>query len=264
MKSLLRSSPVQASLAFIVWVWMVLVSRSVRWRVEGTDTLRAAWDRPGGLIVANWHSRVLLLPVVWTRYVRHWDKKRPAGVAMLISLSPDGAFISRTLSWLGVKPIRGSAANKRKRNKDKGGTEAIRVASRLIDAGGALCITPDGPRGPRQRASMGAILLARRTGAPILIYGIAAAPCLRLSSWDRFMLPFPLTRGAIIIEGLLDCPRGVDPETLRRELEERLNAVTRRAEEQVGLTPTEPAPALLATPPGKPGPVPDLPDMAAE
>ncbi len=239
MTAILRSPPVQYTLAFLIWLWMALVTRTVRWKVEGEADASARWREPGGIIVAGWHSRILLLPAGWTRQMRRWTQDKAQG-AMLISLSRDGEFVAKAIRWLGLKPIRGSSTNRRKR-KDKGGREAIRVASEWLRGGGRLCITPDGPRGPRQRAGMGPILLARRTGSPILIYALAASPAKRLKTWDRFLVPFPFTRGAIVFDGYMEVPRDGDSEALRQELEDRLNAATRRAEALVGLSHIEPA-----------------------
>lgn len=241
MKSLFRSPPVQSVLAFIIWLWMAIIGRTVRWRTEGLENARELWEQEGGLIVAGWHSRILLLPTGWNRHVRKW-RKRPVPPAMLISLSREGEFVARAIRWLGLKPIRGSATNKRKR-KDKGGVQAVRASLEHLRAGGAICITPDGPRGPRQRAGLGPILLAQRSGAPILVYTFATAPSRRMKTWDRFLIPFPFTKGAIIFGDVIRVARGEDTEAARLRLESALNAATRRAEELVGAEVIEPADA---------------------
>ena len=41
-------------------------------------------------------------------------------------------------------------------------------------------ITPDGPRGPNEVIAPGALQIAKRTGAPIYLMGVAAAPALHL------------------------------------------------------------------------------------
>lgn len=243
MTAIFRSPPVQYTLAFLIWAWMALITRTVRWTVENEDEARRIAEAPGPLMVAAWHSRIMLMPSGWTRYLRKWRRHTPEGVppgAMLISHSRDGEFVARAIKWLGLMPIRGSSANRRKR-KNKGGMQAIREASEILRAGGGVCLTPDGPRGPRQRASMGAILLARRTGTPILIYGLASSPARRMKTWDRFIIPVPFGRGAIVFGGALEVSRDADGETLRQELEDRLNAANARAEEIVGLKRVEPA-----------------------
>jgi lysophospholipid acyltransferase (LPLAT)-like uncharacterized protein len=156
---------------------------------------------------------------------------------MLISLSKDGEPVARAIKHLGIDSIRGSAANKKKQQKDKGGVRAVAEAIRRLKSGGGVCITPDGPRGPREIASAGAILLAQRTGAPILPFGVATSPNKRLGSWDRFMLPFPFTRGTIIFGTPIYAARDDDSDALLAALQTSLDTATARAESLLGLEP---------------------------
>ena len=93
MKSFIRSGPVQTLLAYLIWGYMVLLSHANRWTVEGLDKVGPLWDGEEGLVVATWHSRILLLPVGWTRYMRH-RVGSDGKLAILISLSKDGEFVA--------------------------------------------------------------------------------------------------------------------------------------------------------------------------
>ena len=73
-------------------------------------------------------------------------------------------------------------------------------------------------------------LLARASGAPVLLVGLAARPCLRLRSWDRHVVPLPFGRGLIVWDGPFAAGRDADPEPLREDWRTRLQAVTDRAE----------------------------------
>lgn len=234
MKSLLRSSIVAAILGRLIWAWMVLVARTVRWTVEVDPAARQVWHEHDGVVVASWHSRILVLPAGWICFIRNW-KDRVNRAAMLISLSPDGEAVARAIDHLDLHAIRGSAANKKKR-KDKGGARAIAEAARLLKSGTAVCITPDGPRGPAEVVSPGAIMIAQRAGAPIVPYALSVSPCWRLKTWDRFIIPFPFTRGAIVIGPPLATPRTEDPAVLQAELQAQLDAATRRADMLAGRT----------------------------
>ncbi|MEM9668601.1 MAG: lysophospholipid acyltransferase family protein [Pseudomonadota bacterium] len=238
MKKVLRSTPVAAALGVLIWSYMALCGRTIRWRVEGLEAAKQTWGRPGGVIVAAWHSTILTLPTGWIKFMRRWPG-RDAPSAMLISLSPDAEPVARAIRHLGLVGIRGSTFHKRK-SKDKGGGAAIAEASKLLKSGGALCITPDGPRGPRQRAGLGPIVLARRANVPILPYALATAPSKRLSTWDRFQIPFPFARGAIVFGAPLTLAKAGSPEAMRRELEASLNHATKRAEALCGAPHIEP------------------------
>lgn len=233
MKSLFRSKPVVILLGFLIWTWMAMIGHTLRWIVEGEAEAKGAWAKAPGVVVAAWHSRIMLLPSGWLKHIRDWPG-RDASAAMLISLSGDGEPVARAIKHLGIRPIRGSAGNKKKAGKDKGGVKAVAEAVRLLKSGGVLCITPDGPRGPREVVSLGAIMIAQRAGSPILPYALAAKPCKRFDSWDRFILPLPFTRGVIVYGEMLQTPRSASPESLRAELQRRMDAVTRRAEALAG------------------------------
>lgn len=225
-------------LGTLIWAYMALCGRTIRWRVEGLEQAEIDWQSYDGIIVAAWHSTILTLPTAWTRYFKHWPGRRAAS-AMLISLSADGEPVARAIRHLGLKSIRGSSGSARKR-KDKGGGAAIAEATRLLRAGGAICITPDGPRGPRQRASLGPAILAKRSKAAILPYALATAPSKRLSSWDRFQIPIPFARGAMVFSKAITVADVESPEALRAALETTLNDATRRAETLCGAPHVEP------------------------
>jgi lysophospholipid acyltransferase (LPLAT)-like uncharacterized protein len=242
MKSLLRNSVIASVLGYAIWAWMALVNRTTRWTIEGAGDVRAVMAaRETGLLVACWHETILLMPSGWSRSVRHWPERRGRG-AMMISLSPDGAAVSEAIRHLDLDVIRGSSSNKKKTNKDKGGIRAIAEASKRLREGGYVCMTPDGPRGPRRVASPGAVTLAQRSGAAILPYAIASRPAPRLDTWDRFIIPLPFARGAIVFGAALDCPREADLDQLCEALQSGMDAATRRAEELAGYpAPTEAA-----------------------
>jgi lysophospholipid acyltransferase (LPLAT)-like uncharacterized protein len=244
MKTVLRSEPVQGMLGWLVWAMMALACRTMRLRVEGEEAARAAWlATQDGIIVAGWHGRILVFSTGWRRVIRGWEAA-PKPVSMVVSQSPDGEFMSLALRRLGIEPIRGSAANPKKREKDKGGVAALRAALGHLGANGVVCLTPDGPRGPRQRSGPGAALMAQRSGAPILVYAIACRPSIRLKTWDNLMLPLPFARGVVVFDGVVTVARGEDVEQARRTLEDRLNGAQARAEAALGLVPSEPAPVM--------------------
>ena len=212
---------------------MVVINRTTRWQVEGDAEARAAFAEDGGIIIAAWHSRIMLLPVGWVRMMRHWPGLKAPG-AMLISLSRDGEPVARAIGHLGLQSIRGSKMNNRKREKDKGGARAVAEAVQLLRAGGGLCITPDGPRGPVEQVSLGAVLMARRSGAAILPYALSASRARRLNTWDRFIFPFPFGKGAIVFGAPVRPAPGKRASELQAELQAALDQATRRADALVG------------------------------
>lgn len=156
---------------------------------------------------------------------------------MLISAHRDGELISNTVKHLGIDAAVGSSS--------RGGAGAFRNLIKNLKAGIWVGITPDGPRGPRMRATDGVVTLARLSGAPIvpLAYGISNGKV--LGSWDRFLLALPFSSGVMIYGEPIHVGRDADTEGLdavRLLLEERLNDLTRKADELSGRAPVMPAP----------------------
>jgi len=146
----------------------------------------------GGLIFAFWHGESL---------VPAWAYRK-SGVAVMVSLHKDGEIMNRALSLLGFRRVRGSTT--------RGGRAAMSAMIELLRHGGTGAITPDGPRGPRHTVHPGVLLLAARTGKPILPCGIAARPCWRLRSWDHYMIPWPFARIRIAAGDPLIVPAELD------------------------------------------------------
>jgi lysophospholipid acyltransferase (LPLAT)-like uncharacterized protein len=86
--------------------------------------------------------------------------------------------------------------------------------------------------------------IARRSGQPIFLVGIAANPALQLqSTWDRVMFAAPFGRGAVVWEGPLHVPPDADDAQIKALVEAwsaRLSTATRRAEALVGRPPVDP------------------------
>ena len=222
----LRHPGVQAVLSRVLAGYLRLALRTIRWRSEGRERAEGVWDAGGGVVVCFQHGRIALSPACW-------PLDRAQAPRAMISLSADGGFVAAAVERLGFPAIRGSAARPGDPAKSKGGASAFRETLRWIRGGGGIAITPDGPRGPPGAMTDGPPLLARASGAPVLLVGLAARPCLRLRSWDRHVVPLPFGRGLIVWDGPLAAGRDADPEPLRRDWRARLQAVTDRAEAAV-------------------------------
>jgi hypothetical protein len=236
LKRLLRAAWVQALLGFVLAGYMGLVKATTRWEVRGRDVVEPIWAARHGVVGCVWHARVLMTIAGWPKNVQ------PATI--LISRSPDGEFVALAAKHHGIGVIRGSARNPRK-TKEKGGTEAFRAMVDHVQSGGCLAVTPDGPRGPRMRVSLGAVRLARSTQAPMLAFAWSTSARIVFKSWDRFILPLPFSRGVIVWKGPIAPPPQGDPaalEATRAALETAMNEAAREADEATGRAVIEPAP----------------------
>lgn len=188
-KRFMRSAAVQKSLGLILAAYMVLVKSTTRWTHERFELAEPVFEGRKGFVGLVWHSRFLMLNTLWFK-----DKQSPH---ILISLSRDGELVAHTAHFIGAKTIRGSS-RKAGSEKDKGGSAAMVKMIEAIDKNDCVVMTPDGPRGPRQRLGTGPFRLARSSSAPIMHCSMSTRFRIQFKSWDRFVLPLPFGRGVII------------------------------------------------------------------
>jgi lysophospholipid acyltransferase (LPLAT)-like uncharacterized protein len=142
----------------------------------------------------------------------------------MTSQSFDGEYIARFIQRFGYGAARGSST--------RGATGAVVEMARLMRAGCPTAFTIDGPKGPRYVAKMGAVLLAKKTGHPILPFTIAAAKFWEAKkSWDCFQVPKPFTRALVSIASPIDVAPDADDRSLeakRDELQRALDGLNER------------------------------------
>lgn len=143
---------------------------------------------------------------------------------ILISDHRDGELITQVVKRLGFGVVRGSTT--------RGGARALREMTLRIDQGN-LCVTPDGPRGPRRHVHQGLAYLASRTGLPVVGAGMAFQDPWRARSWDRFCVPRPYSKAACVTPAPVFVPPDADRDTLedcRAEIERRMQTASLEAE----------------------------------
>ena len=241
-KRLLRSEPVQSTLAWLVAQYIRLLFLTTQWTVVCPPNTERCLAKGRPFIACFWHGRMIMMRAAL-----------PRGITMhvLISEHRDGQLISRAVAYLGVATVAGSSR--------RGGAAALRGMSNLLDRGESVGITPDGPRGPRMRAKAGAIKAAQLSGVPILPVSGTVGRRRILRTWDSFCLALPFSRGIIQWGEPIEVPRQADDaelERLRLRLEDHLNDLTAEADRRFGqaaIAPAAEAPA--ATGPAATGPV---------
>ena len=98
--------------------------------------------------------------------------------------------------------------------------------ARLMRAGCTTAFTIDGPKGPRYVAKMGAVMLAKKSGHPILPVTMALKRYWTTPSWDKFQIPKPFTRARVNVAPPIYVPADADEATLaikRGELQQALD-----------------------------------------
>jgi lysophospholipid acyltransferase (LPLAT)-like uncharacterized protein len=199
-----------------------LLGASLRVREIRPPAVEALWRARGPVIYAVWHGRILLLPYLYGRRHR---------IHALTSRSRDGELLSRFVQGFGIDVVRGSSS--------RGGGRALLTLARLVrDEGRQALVVPDGPRGPRQVAQSGAVLLAKLTGAPLVPMAFGAWPRRVLRSWDAFVVPMPFARAVVVFGEPIGVAPDADREAIeatRQELETALIRLTVEADRAVGV-----------------------------
>ncbi len=227
-KRFMRSNVMKITIGWLVAAYMTLVKYTTRWDVQRAKQVENITGNGAGVIALVWHSRFMMLTAAW--------KKKFQLPYVLISRSRDGDIVAYTSHFLGLKTIRGSA-KKVPTHKAKGGAQAGRDIIGAIEQGGCIVVTPDGPRGPRQRLGDGPLRLARLTGAPLMPCTFAIQYRKQFNSWDKFVLPLPFGRGIIIWGTPVHIPQEADETTIeeiRHSIETEMNAFLAQADEALG------------------------------
>jgi lysophospholipid acyltransferase (LPLAT)-like uncharacterized protein len=131
----------------------------------------------------------------------------------MISDHFDGEIITRIIAPFGLRTIRGSSR--------KGAAKALIAALRKLQNGESIGITPDGPKGPRHSVADGAIVLAQKSGAPVIVLNCHPTRYWQAGSWDRFTIPKPFGTIHFYASEPLDLT-GLDIEEARTRIRERM------------------------------------------
>jgi lysophospholipid acyltransferase (LPLAT)-like uncharacterized protein len=176
--------------------------------------------RTTGVIYTLWHGR--LLPLTYLH--------RGQNIATLISQSADGEYIARVVERWGYRAIRGSSS--------RGGSAALREMVKVARHARSLAITPDGPRGPKQKLKPGVLLLAQLTGQPIIPMSASATRAWWVDArWDLFLVPKPWASVFVRYAAPVYVPRAASAADLERigaEVEATLIRLTEATDRDAG------------------------------
>ena len=193
-----------------------------RVRMHGQEYVDAVVREHRSGIAAFWHYSFL--------YLFYHLRSYPA--AVMVSASRDGEYIARLAERFGHRPVRGSS-NRR-------GVAALREIIELTRQGRNAGIVADGSQGPARKAQAGCILMAAKSGKPIIPMVWAANRYIAFHSWDRTVVPLPFST-IVILHGeplmVPTEPTAEQVEACRKELEHRLNLLYEKAWQEVGRGP---------------------------
>lgn len=210
-----RRSLLLLVLPAIVAVVMRLWFATCRVRVNGAENFVLPGEeneRPQ--IASFWHYSIIFILYQMRRYE----------ATVMVSASSDGDYLARLARLLGYRVERGSSHRR--------GVAALKLMIRAMKGGSSCALVADGSRGPARIAQPGALLLAAKTGHPVVPIVWSASRCFTIGSWDRMAFPLPFSRVEFFFGRPLTVPQGLKVDALeewRQELENRLNSLYREA-----------------------------------
>jgi lysophospholipid acyltransferase (LPLAT)-like uncharacterized protein len=176
-------------------------------------------------IWAFWHR--VIIPVAW------WARNR--GIVVMNTTAFDGQWTRKVIEWLGFGTAQGSSS--------RGGLRGLAVMAKRLEEGLDCAFTIDGPRGPRYVAKPGPVMLARKTGCPILVFHIGVDRGKTFEkTWDHFLLPKPFARTVMLFAPPIYVPTDANAEVMEgkhAEMQRELERVRDIAESWFSLSEEE-------------------------
>lgn len=207
----------------VAWLFVKLYTLTCRVKVNGPLETYLHQDEP--VLLTWWHQDMLFNFF----YLIRFAKRRK--IATIISQSEDGALAAYLIEKFGMIPIRGSSS--------KGGREALnRLTAAVLREKGVGVIVCDGPRPPGRVAKPGIILLASKTGYPIVkVRSWGERQYIFNRSWCKLLLVYPFSTVRVWSDPPLFVPadvRGAALEGYRVEVEKRLNELADLSQDRSG------------------------------
>jgi lysophospholipid acyltransferase (LPLAT)-like uncharacterized protein len=197
-------------IAALVYSIIKIIGPTLRFEVLGRANMERNWAGKQPRIWAFWHR--CIIPITW------YGRNR--GIVVMNTTAFDGQWTRKVIEWLGYGTAQGSSS--------RGGLRGLAVMAQRIKEGVECAFTIDGPRGPRYRAKVGPVLLARTAGTPIVVFHVAVDRGKTFErTWDHFLLPAPFARAILVSAPPIHVPQDADSETIRAKHQEMQKALER-------------------------------------
>ncbi len=200
------------------WAFFLLISligKTIRYETDDWENFERI-ERDGKIpIYSFWHNRIF----AGTYFFRN------RRIVVITSQSFDGEYIARFIQRFGYGAVRGSST--------RGGVGALVEMIRLMKHGSPMGFTVDGPKGPKYVAKTGAVLLAKKTGNPMMPFVVECERFRTIKSWDNLQIPKLFSKSKIFIAEPIYVDKNADEteiENKRLELQNKLNELVEKGE----------------------------------
>ena len=217
-KKLLKHFIVQQLLAFIAFIYILLVKVTSNIKYENIDSPTKYWQNKKPFILAFWHGQLMTFSYTWKI-----NKK----LNILASSHSDGRFGASIARYFKVNniPISSDSNNL-----------SLRPIFKILNSNNYIAITPDGPRGPKEKVSEGIIKIAKISKVPIIPVGFGSSKNFCLKSWDSFLITLPFSKCRIVWGDSITIPENLEDQeiaTYKKIIEEKINECVKKAKENL-------------------------------
>ena len=167
-------------LKWLGYLFLSLIYKTCKIQIDGEENFTKIYNKNKPIMLCVWHGR-MLFPIFYVIK----KKLTPWAIA---SPYQDGAIVASILKKWSVKIIKGSS--------NRGPKEVINKIESIFkkNSNEIICVTNDGPKGPRHVAKKGSIELAKKLNAQIITITGDASRKWVFNSWDKFYLPKPFSK----------------------------------------------------------------------
>ena len=198
---------------------------TLRYEVLGWQHAERLHAQKRRCVFAFWHR--VIVPIAW------WARNR--GIVVMNTTAFDGQWTRKVIEWLGFGTAQGSSS--------RGGLRGLVMMAKHLEDGRDCAFTIDGPRGPRYVAKPGPVMLARKSGCPIVVFHIGVDRGKTFEkTWDQFLLPAPFARTVLLFAAPIEVPVNASAELMEAkhvEMQRELERVRDIAESWFSLSEAE-------------------------
>ena len=217
-KKLLKHFIVQQLLALIAFIYIVFVKITSNIKYENIDSPKKYWQNKKPFILAFWHGQLMTFSYTWKI-----NKK----LNILASSHSDGRFGASIARYFKLNniPISSDSNNL-----------SLRPIFKILNSNNYIAITPDGPRGPKEKVSEGIIKIAKISKVPIIPVGFGSSKNFCLKSWDSFLITLPFSKCRIVWGDSITIPENLEDQeivTYKKIIEEKINECVKKAKENL-------------------------------
>ena len=217
-KKLLKHFIVQQLLAFIAFIYILFVKVTSNIKYENIDSPTKYWQNKKPFILAFWHGQLMTFSYTWKI-----NKK----LNILASSHSDGRFGASIAKYFKLNNIPISS---------DGNNLSLRPIFKILKSNNYIAITPDGPRGPKEKVSEGIIKIAKISKVPIIPVGFGSSKNFCLKSWDSFLITLPFSKCRIVWGDSITIPENLEDkeiEIYKKLIEEKINECVIKAKKNL-------------------------------